>query len=102
MKFSILRLKKDLLELYSYQKFLLRMMRAAMTPGTHPQQVRIVTMRIDPQPQSITARGGKIIANRTLKQDMVILVLLVIFRRAKIQKTDKFQQPNDITLPRFL
>ncbi len=71
MKFSILRLKKDLLELYSYQKFLLRMMRAAMTPGTHPQQVRMVTMRKEPHPQSTTANGGKMIANRTLRQDMV-------------------------------
>jgi hypothetical protein len=42
------------------------MIKAAITPGTHPNKVRISTIRIDPQPLSITARGGKRIDNITL------------------------------------
>ena len=40
------------------QLFLLRMTRAPMTPGTHPKQVRMATIKMDPQPRSDTARGG--------------------------------------------
>ena len=50
--------------------FLLRMMSAAMTPGTQPQSVSRSTMSIDPQPRSITASGGKIMARMTWRQDM--------------------------------
>lgn len=35
------------------------MMRAAITPGTHPKKVRIRTINIDPQPLSRTAKGGR-------------------------------------------
>jgi hypothetical protein len=34
---------------------------AAITPGIHPQHVRIITSNIAPHPRSSTARGGKII-----------------------------------------
>jgi hypothetical protein len=44
------------------------MMSAAITPGTQPKSVRISTIRIDPQPLSITARGGKRIDNITLQR----------------------------------
>lgn len=47
------------------------MMSAAMTPGTQPQSVSRNTMSIDPQPRSITASGGKIMARMTWRQDMV-------------------------------
>jgi len=52
--------------------FLLRMTSAAMTPGTHPQQVRINTMSIDPHPRSYTASGGKMMDRMTRKRDIEI------------------------------
>ena len=36
------------------------MINAPITPGTHPRQVRIKTISIEPHPRSITANGGKI------------------------------------------
>lgn len=39
-----------------------------MTPGTQPQSVRRKTMIIDPHPLPMTASGGNIIANKTLKK----------------------------------
>lgn len=41
------------------------MIRAATTPGTHPQIVNIKTITIDPQPLSITAKGGKRMLSKT-------------------------------------
>jgi len=49
------------------------MISAASTPGTHPQHVRIVVIKKDPQPWSITASGGQIMLNKTLKQDIAHL-----------------------------
>ena len=43
------------------------MINAAITPGIHPQTVKINTIKIDPQPLSITARGGKRIESNTLQ-----------------------------------
>ena len=45
-----------------------------MIPGTQPQSVRTKTMSIDPQPWSITAKGGKIMASMAWRQDIVINV----------------------------
>jgi len=44
---------------------LFRITRAATTPGTHPQIVRINTIKTDPHPLSMTAKGGKRIASNT-------------------------------------
>jgi hypothetical protein len=41
-----------------YRLGLLRIMRAAITPGTHPQSVKIQTIIKEPQPLSTTAKGG--------------------------------------------
>jgi len=49
---------------------LLRITKAAITPGTHPQRVNINTINTDPQPWSITAKGGNKIDNKTLKKLM--------------------------------
>lgn len=46
--------------------------KAAITPGTHPQQVNKNTIKIEPQPLSRTAKGGKIIHKIRLKQDIGI------------------------------
>ena len=46
------------------------MINAAMTPGTQPHSVSRNTMSIDPQPRSITASGGKIMARMTWRQDI--------------------------------
>lgn len=51
---------------------LFKITKAAITPGTHPQRVKIKTIRTDPQPRSITDRGGKKIANKTRKNPIDI------------------------------
>ena len=43
---------------------------AAITPGTHPQNVKINTIKKEPQPLSKIERGGKTIAIKTLKKDI--------------------------------
>tara|TARA_Y100000768_G_scaffold262825_1_gene200430 strand:+ start:113 stop:262 length:150 start_codon:yes stop_codon:yes gene_type:complete len=45
--------------------FLFKIIKAAITPGTQPQQVSIKTIVIDPHPLSRTARGGKITERKT-------------------------------------
>lgn len=54
-----------------------------MTPGIQPKQVRIKTMRIDPQPRSNTANGGKMMDNITLNNDMVVRSYSCSLRRYK-------------------
>lgn len=51
---------------------LLRMINAAITPGTQPSNVNIKTMITDPQPLSITASGGN-------KTDKITLQILIFF-----------------------
>ncbi len=51
------------------------MIKAAITPGTHPQSVRIKTITIEPHPLSITAKGGSKIAKSTRMQPIVILLI---------------------------
>lgn len=51
-----------------YRSGLLRIISAAITPGTHPQSQSINTMKIDPQPFPMTAKGGQIIARITLQK----------------------------------
>lgn len=43
-----------------------------MTPGIQPQIVKIKIIKKEPQPLSITANGGKKIANKTLKILMML------------------------------
>ena len=43
------------------------MTNAAITPGTQPQSHNKKTIRIEPQPLSITANGGQIMERMTLK-----------------------------------
>jgi hypothetical protein len=49
-----------------------------MTPGIQPQIVKIKIIKKEPQPLSITAKGGKKIANKTLKI-LMMLAWLVIY-----------------------
>ena len=42
-----------------------------MTPGTQPQSVSKNTISIEPQPRSITAKGGKMMARMTWRQDIM-------------------------------
>ena len=51
-----------------YRSGLLRIISAAITPGTHPKSVRINTIVIDPQPLSITESGGNKIERITLQK----------------------------------
>lgn len=57
----------------------MRITKAAITPGTHPQIHKIKTIRTEPQPLSKTDSGGKIIANNTrqkpIKKDLIDLIL---------------------------
>ena len=46
------------------------MTKAPITPGTQPQQVSNKTINTEPQPLSITAKGGKNNANITRKKDI--------------------------------
>ena len=56
-----------------YFSFLLSITKAPITPGIQAHNVSIVTMAIEPQPLSNTARGGNIMHNSTLKQDIIQL-----------------------------
>jgi len=44
---------------------LFKMIKAAITPGTHPAKVNKNTMRIEPQPLPITESGGQKMAKIT-------------------------------------
>tara|TARA_B100000497_G_scaffold119212_1_gene146342 strand:- start:3140 stop:3427 length:288 start_codon:yes stop_codon:yes gene_type:complete len=46
---------------------LLMIINAAITPGTHPHNVKIKTITKDPQPLSKTAKGGNMIDKITLQ-----------------------------------
>ena len=48
----------------------LRITSAAIVPGIHPHDESSITIITDPQPLSITARGGNSIHKSTLKQDI--------------------------------
>ena len=54
-----------------YRSGLLRITNAAITPGTQPQIHNIKVIRIEPQPLSKTAKGGKIIDSIT-RQILII------------------------------
>ena len=56
-----------------------------MMPGTTPAAVNTKTMRNEPHPLSITARGGKNIANNALSSDIAFrdLVAVVVYQRHK-------------------
>jgi len=56
---------------YALQLGLLRITKAAITPGTHPQKVKSRTIRKDPQPLPMTDKGGKIMASNTLQKLIV-------------------------------
>jgi len=45
--------------------------KAAITPGTQPIKVSIKTIITEPQPLSITAKGGKIIQRMTRPMDIL-------------------------------
>ena len=55
----------------NYYSFLFKITKAPITPGTQPQQVSNKTINTEPQPLSITAKGGKKIANNTRRQDIM-------------------------------
>jgi len=60
---------------YSGCSSLLIIISAAITPGTQPQRVSKKVIISDPHPLSKTARGGKIIASRTLIIDITVGLL---------------------------
>ena len=62
----------------NYYSFLFKITKAPITPGTQPQHVSNKTINTDPQPLSKTANGGKKIANKTLKTDIIIIIKWLI------------------------
>ena len=46
--------------------------RAAITPGTQPQSHNKNTIKMEPQPLSITAKGGQIIDSKTLQKLILV------------------------------
>ncbi len=54
------------------------MIKAAITPGTHPAKVNKNTMRIEPQPLPITEKGGQKIAKITRQK-----LILIFFKGLK-------------------
>lgn len=44
------------------------MIKAPITPGIHPAKVNKNTIKIEPQPLSITAKGGSKIDSKTLQK----------------------------------
>ena len=48
-----------------------------MMPGTQAQSVNKNTIKIEPQPLSMTAKGGNIIANITRSNDMIIFFFML-------------------------
>ena len=50
------------------------MTRAAITPGTQPQNVKSRTIKKELQPFPITDKGGKMMANKTLKKLMCYVI----------------------------
>lgn len=69
-----------------YSLFLLRIISAAIAPGTHPHNVSSVVIMTDPQPLSNTASGGNKMHKRTLKHDINLSLLFL----AKVVNTRLF------------
>lgn len=46
-----------------------------MMPGTQAQSVNKNTIKMEPQPLSMTAKGGKKIANKTLSNDIIVFFM---------------------------
>lgn len=59
-----------------YYSGLFKIIKAAITPGTHPKIHNKKTINMEPQPFPITDKGGKIIARITL-QKLIILILMI-------------------------
>lgn len=53
---------------------LFRIIKAAITPGIHPNRVRIKTIRNEPHPLSTIDKGGNMMANKTLQKDMSLFI----------------------------
>lgn len=57
---------------------------AAITPGTHPQKVSSNTIKNEPQPFPITDKGGKIMASKTLKKLIFLILIDVLYKSYKL------------------
>lgn len=56
-------------------------MSAAITPGIHPKTVRIKTIKTEPHPLSITAKGGKRTESITLHKLILNKSTIIILYR---------------------
>ena len=68
------------------------MIKAPMIPGIQPQRVRRNTIVKDPHPLSITANGGKKIANNTCKQVIYVSILNLPAKVLQILHICKFMR----------
>lgn len=62
------------------------MIKAAITPGTHPAKVNKNTMRIEPQPLPITESGGQKIAKITRQK-----LIFIFFKGLKKNQGTKYK-----------
>ena len=69
------------------------MIRAAITPGTHPHKVKSSTIKKDPQPFPITERGGKMMASNTRRK----LIILSGSRSMYLLDTQQWKMLHPIT-----
>lgn len=71
------------------------MTNAAITPGTQPQMVSNNVIKMDPQPWSITANGGNMIAKITLKT-LIRTIFYTLKSYLEGEKFQPFDQSNAI------
>lgn len=79
------------LALFGHGNYLLLTINAAITPGTQPHRVSNRVMRMEPQPLSITANGGKTMQSITLIRLMFLCCF--VFVGAKVMLF--FRTPKD-------
>ncbi len=60
-----------------------------MAPGIHPKQVNSVTIRMEPHPLSVTAKGGNRQQSKNLVKDIDLRFYLGIFRLATAKFMNK-------------
>jgi DNA-binding CsgD family transcriptional regulator len=81
------------------------MINAAITPGIHPQMVRIRTIKIDPQPLSKTAKGGNRIESSTLqiliRTNLQLIIKLSVLKNMLLLQSTNYLS-SSVSMVRFI
>ena len=83
-------------------QFRVQIRMAPITPGTHAHSVSAVTSRIEPQPLSITAKGGKIKHNKARKHDILQSILKLPRKYEKKHPQPKNKKRSCGTTPKLI